>query len=693
MKKFILFPIIGLLLTGAICAQDFVTTRPQLKAVVLEEYTGMNCPACPSGHEAAANLVTANPDKTFIINIHTGYYATPSDGQTDFRTSFGNGLAGQTNLEGYPSGTINRHFFPDLSTSGGTALSRADWPAAANQIYEESSYVNLGVETTYDVGTRELEVSVETYYVEGLPFGIESNFIQVALVESNVIDYQAGASNSYNHKHILRHLITDQWGDEIENPVAGDVVFRTYTYIINDEWVPENCDIIAFITESHQEVITAAKVPVIDGLHNGEVDADYARLFVDHALDAGSDGVMSEFDVTLINGLNEVQEFTLTLNHDAPEAWVVTFTVNDIDYSDNTSLSLTADEIKSLKINVTPNSTVGVAHCELVLTSVSYPAETEKIAEIFVVSGVDNLIVNGSGTNSTIESSDYEVYYTNALVEAGCASSGAIPGYTLEQAFIAGALDDVVNLYFNIGATTPVLTVEQTNAITEYIDNGGNLLFAGQDIGWDIMGTQATSGAYTMKLFYQNYLSASFLNDGSSANNSIVSTTDSIYSGIASASLTNIYGGDFDPDELKNFGDAKEVLFYSNGKAAAIKTYKGSAKILYLGFGLEQVSSEDVRNDLMDRTYRWFSGWEGSDVDNISISNLRIYPNPVVDFLRVEGDFSNAEYHIYSITGQLIDANTIEANNLIDMSYLKSGMYIIEILNDNVLSKSKFIKQ
>lgn len=691
MKKLLLWGLITVIMSGVTFAQDIVTTRPQKKAVVLEEFTGINCPACPYGHAAAEELLGNYPEKVFIINIHTGYYATPSEGQPDYRTSFGSGLEGQSGLGGYPSATINRHLFVDLSEEGGTALYRDAWPAAADRIFEESSPVNLGVSTVYNSETREVSVTVEAYYVEGLPFGIESNFFQVALVENHVIGYQNGGGSSYDHKHMLRHLLTGQWGDEIEDIEAGTVVNRTYTYTLDEEFVAENCNIVAFITETKQEVLTGVEVPIIDGLHNGEIESDYGRLFTNEPLASGESGIVSDFDVTLINGLNESQNVTLSLDNDAPADWDVSFSVNEVLYTESASLTLDPDEIKNVVISVTPGTTVGVAHCELTLTSDSYPAEPEKIAEVFVVSGVDNLIVNGSGTSNSIVSSDYQEVYTTGLSEAGCNTTGAIPGYTLEQASELGLLANVDNIYMNIGGTLPVLTEGQADVLTSFVNDGGNILIAGQDIGKDIWGTTGTSTGIKQKMFYQNYISASYLDDGASTNNAISSTVDSIYSGITSVSLYNAYSDEFAPDEVKAYGNASEILYYPNGEAAGVKNYKGSGKVAYFAFGLEQIQDENSRNDIIDRTYQWFTGWEGSDVSKIERVNLELFPNPVTNELHIL-DFENESvYTIFNISGQVVKSGRLVEK--LDVSELNSGIYFLEISDVNNTYRKKFTKQ
>ncbi|HIF14559.1 MAG TPA: hypothetical protein EYQ86_04250, partial [Bacteroidetes bacterium] len=68
-------------ISALVSAQSFVSTAAQNKNVVLEEYTGIYCTYCPDGHKIAQNLQSANPNDVFVINIHTGSYASPGAGE------------------------------------------------------------------------------------------------------------------------------------------------------------------------------------------------------------------------------------------------------------------------------------------------------------------------------------------------------------------------------------------------------------------------------------------------------------------------------------------------------------------------------------------------------------------------------------------------------------------------------------
>jgi hypothetical protein len=53
---------IFLLKSTLFLAQTIVSTSPENKKIILEEYTGIHCTYCPDGHEIAQSLKDANPD-------------------------------------------------------------------------------------------------------------------------------------------------------------------------------------------------------------------------------------------------------------------------------------------------------------------------------------------------------------------------------------------------------------------------------------------------------------------------------------------------------------------------------------------------------------------------------------------------------------------------------------------------------
>ncbi len=238
--------------TLTVFAQTIVSTNPENKKVVLEEFTGITCGYCPDGHVIAQNIQNNNPGNVFLINIHQGSFANPGNSGFDFRTPFGNALAAQVGANFYPSGTINRN---------SNALGRGEWTSAANTALGQSSDVNVGVEADIDVETNTITVHVEAFYTADSPES--NNKLNVALLQNNTIgpqtDYANGNTTEYNHMHRLVWLITGQWGEVITTTTAGTFIDETYTYDIPDDYngVPvkiEDLEVVAFITETQLDM-------------------------------------------------------------------------------------------------------------------------------------------------------------------------------------------------------------------------------------------------------------------------------------------------------------------------------------------------------------------------------------------------------------------------------------------------------
>ena len=257
-------------LTGfAQITDTIVSTTPSNRNVLIEEYTGINCGWCPAGHKKANEVKAAHPDRVNIINIHQGSYSANT-----YTTQWGNALAGQIGLTGYPAGTVNRHVFSQYSSV--LDVYRDYWPSCANTILGMSSPVNIAAEGTLDMSTRTVNIRVQLYYTGSQT--VTSNALNVAILQDNVLGSQAGMSmnpaqvdgSQYTHMHMLRHLITGQWGETIDGIAPGTLVEKNYEYVIPAqlgspnaiETVLSDLSFIAFVCEDHKEVLTSIEVPI-----------------------------------------------------------------------------------------------------------------------------------------------------------------------------------------------------------------------------------------------------------------------------------------------------------------------------------------------------------------------------------------------------------------------------------------------
>ncbi|NPD46365.1 MULTISPECIES: Omp28-related outer membrane protein [unclassified Lentimicrobium] len=496
MKNLLLFSFAVLISLSQLNAQSIVGTDPENKNVVLEEFTGIHCVYCPEGHVIAQGIQNQHPEDVILINIHQGSFASPSGNEPDFRTEWGNAIAGQTGLTGYPSGTVNRHIF----SGGNTALGRGSWTGAANTILGQSSYLNVGCEA-FCTDDGQLLVNVEVYYTGDSPEA--SNFLNVAILQSHIFGPQTGggAGNNYEHMHMLRHLITGQWGEEISETSEGSLYTTTLSYQIPDDYndvpvVLEDLDIVAFVTETHQEVVSGIKGTLTFEAAN---DYDVTVSEVLYPIGKACIGDLAP-QIELANyGAINLTSADIEYSVNGGEVYNYEWT-GELEYTDTETITLPAialamEDNNELVITISNPNGVEDENPANNTTNVEFEAapQTTKMIEmqLYVGSSFGNqiswdfkngngeIIAEGSGYSNNdlitemlpIVSTDCYTYSVYDAVGNGFAGNGYLKlkddGVLFE--YITSELEDEVNIIFLAGDPTGIHTnYEKVNHISIY---------------------------------------------------------------------------------------------------------------------------------------------------------------------------------------------------------------------------------
>lgn len=227
----------------------------QLKNVLIEDFTGVQCPNCPAAHSIAEQLHDQHGDRVEIVAIHSaGFLSFPFPYSAyDFRNVITNGgsFSAQVidNFLGpasyYPMGTIDRKLFDGQNQ---VMLDRVLWAGMVNQRLTDTVKVELTLDKNYNAVTRKLDLTVSAKYL----MNVEGNqAISVMITESGIIDpqeYPTHIDTNYVHNNVLRGMITNPTGDLIPEPTtANSTVMRTYSFSLPIGWQAENCRVIVFI--------------------------------------------------------------------------------------------------------------------------------------------------------------------------------------------------------------------------------------------------------------------------------------------------------------------------------------------------------------------------------------------------------------------------------------------------------------
>ena len=276
MKKFTFALMALLAFTFSLKAQQYVSTEPANRNVILEEFTGRGCGYCPDGHRIANEIMAAHPDRVWAINIHAGGYAQTS--YPNMITQDGNTIHGGFSISGYPTGVVNR------STSNG--IDRGQWNSQANTQMSQASECNIAGMAVVNPQTRIATITVEVYYTGNST--VDQNYLTVAMLQDSILGSQSDygnfnptqwIGNQYVHMHILRDVVSESaWGDPISPTTQGTLITRTYEYQIPEiigspngvEVDIDNIFFLAWVSERQQgnayrPILTGCELDMVQG--------------------------------------------------------------------------------------------------------------------------------------------------------------------------------------------------------------------------------------------------------------------------------------------------------------------------------------------------------------------------------------------------------------------------------------------
>ncbi len=209
-------------------------------------------------------------------------------------------------------------------------------------------------------------------------------------------------------------------------------------------------------------------------------------------------------------------------------------------------------------------------------------------ADILIVEGFDRR--DGSYTTS----GNFITKYINAIAGAKDVNISS----TLNEYIISGEVnlmdfDAVVWVLGDESTDESTFAWNERSVVDDYLDAGGNLFVSGSEIGWDL----SYKGDVNDKAFYNNYLKANYVADGS-ARTIANGVTTTILDGVSIAPNYTYTAGY--ADEISAANGSTLVMKYSNGSGAGVY-YKGTfgtgtkeGSVMHLSFPLEASSTADM---------------------------------------------------------------------------------------------------
>ena len=267
------------------------------------------------------------------------------------------------------------------------------------------------------------------------------------------------------------------------------------------------------------------------------------------------------------------------------------------------------------------------------------------------------------------------------------------------------------------GKFNEVLDQQQQEVIKTYLENGGNLLISGSNIGFNI----SAYGDSDDKSFYQNYLKAAFFDDSPDDKTATFYEIEPSIPGLFSG-LRSMHFDDGSHD-LYNVREPDMIAAYKGGNSGFIFSdvssrfkdacvyYDGnfgdsqqSGRLVYLTVPYETLYTESERRQFLNRIIEFFDGTTSScPTTDQTIAEFELYqnyPNPFNPTTIINyqlGNKSEVDLSIYNVMGQKITTLVSQTQQAgfhqveWHAGDLASGIYYYQLLAGNKVEMKRMI--
>lgn len=244
-----------------------------LRKVLVEDFTGHICQACPRAHREATRLKGVFGEQLVVIAVHADVWADPNPpGASKFTYDFRNAVATQIATDfdvmgqPFPKGMVNRQLNPVTGTP--FVLDWGNWEGKISNLLQESAEAGLKITPAYETASRTITANVE---VKMLSVNSDAMELAVYFMEDSIVNWQKDQDASpadvqnYVHNHVLRGSLNGTYGESLGVLAEGQVVTKTYSAPLTpNDAVPGKISLVAILSNSTtKEVVQVEEVHLL----------------------------------------------------------------------------------------------------------------------------------------------------------------------------------------------------------------------------------------------------------------------------------------------------------------------------------------------------------------------------------------------------------------------------------------------
>ena len=242
--------------------QIVVLEESAKRKVYLEEFTGTWCRWCTIGPVLLDEIQEEYGEDNFVI--------TAIHGMDEFEIpEYNEILNAIPNLTtGFPTMAINR--YQPIVNINPIAVPSPFWKELSSKALHYPTPANLSADISFEASKGKLQINAKASFIgedagdirfhcliteDGITGHPQSNIYNDSINYPTL--YQAGDPIlDYTHNHILRDYLSEPLGDKniVSSTVnAGDVFEHEFTYEVPDYFIPENLNIVFFLSKNPNE--------------------------------------------------------------------------------------------------------------------------------------------------------------------------------------------------------------------------------------------------------------------------------------------------------------------------------------------------------------------------------------------------------------------------------------------------------
>ena len=254
---------------GSLCPDVTFPTTKSHRVVLVEDYTGHKCTACPQAAVAAEKLKDTYKDSIVVIAVHSGYFSdTDNKYPENFQTKAGDEYSDKFGFAAWPNGLVNRVDYPKNQH----IKSFGSWGAEVGKILRTNQEADIQISSEYSTADSNACISVQTKF-SSVSVPSSTYKMCLMLIQDSIVAPQLDGGiykPTYLHRHMLKDNINGTWGDSLSTgPVTLEPIVKKYRYKVKHDYngvlcKPKNCYLVAFVYDlTTLRILQAAETKLI----------------------------------------------------------------------------------------------------------------------------------------------------------------------------------------------------------------------------------------------------------------------------------------------------------------------------------------------------------------------------------------------------------------------------------------------